>query len=164
MTKLNGLLTELTRKRAYHHDQITKIDAALSSLKGIDGIHEEPIQVWTKEMGTSSITYKHGKLKPQFFATDYIRRKGNEVTMKELFSEYYKTIGQALPANSKERIKKYQQFSGHFATARIKGKFVRKLYRLEGVGRELYINVDSAIKLQTSKVEQNPDMIIKEIV
>jgi len=35
--KLNGLFTELTRKKAYYEDQIKKIDAVLTSLRGIDG-------------------------------------------------------------------------------------------------------------------------------
>jgi len=164
MSKISNLLTELTRKRAYHWDQMQKIDAAILSLKGIDGINEDPAQVWTKEIGPSKIAYRKGKLHPHDFAMDYIRRKGNEVTMKELYRAYCDATNQKVPTNKPDKFKHYQAFGGYFATSRIKNKFVRKLYKIDGIGRELYLNVDSAIKLQTDKTEQAPMNVIKEMV
>lgn len=121
--------------------------------------------MWVKETTPSKIKYMQGKLHPYDFVRDYIRHKGKEVRMKELFAEYFQTTNQVMPTNPKEKQRKYNIFSSYFATARIKKHgFIRKLYKLEGIGQEVYINVDSAIKLQTGKVEQAPHNVIKEIV
>lgn len=165
MTKLNGLLTELTRKRAYHWDQLNRIDAAITSLKGIDGIQEQPADVWVKESAPTKIAYRHGKLHPHDFARDYIRRAGKEVPMKELYREYCRVTNQNIPTNPKIKNRHYSGFSGYFSTARIKkAGFTRKLYQIEGVGKETYVNVDSAIRIQSEKTEQFPNNVVREVI
>lgn len=165
MNNLNNLVSELKNKRAYLQDQIHKIDAVLSSLEKIDGISDKPVEVWVRENKEESISFHKETLHPHDLARKMIREKGDEVRLRDLYTAYCKSANVSIPKGRKEKTKHYINFSSYFSKIRCaRAGFVKKLYKLEGVGREVYINVDSALKLQTEKMVQNPRMETREII
>ena len=162
--KIDELTATLTKKRQYHAEQIERIDAVLNSIKHIDGLVDMPAKkVVLTEKSPNGIRYQMTELHPRDFVREYIRKKGCEVSMQEVFNEFNKASNKSFISN-KLRQKAYINFCSYFATKLLaKYGFTKKLYTLEGIGRQVYLNLDSAIKLQTEKTIQNPTETIEQI-
>ncbi len=160
-----GILKELQTKRTDLVNNLTKVDKAIEAIKSLNGFMENPKDVIVSEKTKTYEKLQFQQCNQRDFALSYIRHAGKEVSCKELFREFNTKIGRKQPAKgSKEHRNSYQSFymSLKSKLGRKMG-LVGKLFKIQGLGREVYFTVDSAIKLQTEKSVQNPNVSITEI-
>lgn len=146
-------VSELERNRKELVTLLGKIDAAIEAFSGLERLFPSPekLQVLRKLPGAEVRTLE----KPGVvdFCVSYIRQKGKEVSLNELFEAYHKAIGtKFLSSVHRTKIKNYFGITLNSHVKSAKNKRLKKsVFKLDGLGREVYYNVLSAVQLQTEK-------------
>lgn len=148
-------VAELKKKRQEYVIALGRIDAALDALGGLDKLIPEPnkLQVQRKLPGGEKYTLENPS--KVAFAVNYIRNKGKEAATNELFDAWAKATGLKTLTDVLRR-KHYNNFCVQLNAHARKSKnpqLKKSTYTLQGVGREVYYNVTSAMQLQTEKTE-----------
>ena len=159
--EIKNLLAELERQQKDLTNQLQKVQTAVTALKALNESTSFLRSVITT-ISPGVEKYKVETPNPRDFAISYIRSKGAETGINELFDQYNKTIGRMIRTSGerrKFRNRFFQMLAGKVAK---KMGITHKVYRLEGM-KEAYFNLDSAIKLQKEQPVQNPNVTITDV-
>ena len=159
--ELENLIKGLERQQKDLTSQLQKVQAAVAALKNLNGA-SDLFKTMITTVGPGVEKYKLQTPDPRDFAVSYIRKKGAETGVNELFDQYNKTIGRTLRTSGERRKFRNRFFQMLVGKIGKKMGITHKVYRLEGL-KEAYFNLDSAIKLQKEQPVQNPDVMVTEV-